>query len=304
VDLIEKYHYDSYLTIIKDMDDCFKSKHHPTILTNPNKGKETYLYKGTMLPNNLVNKKTGDELCFDEYLSTTLEPQTAIKFLNMVPTSDNLIQPVLFIISGYESNPYIHLDWPAVKLLEMKKIKLGPGNDEYEILLPRGCKFRILKKYKTQDFSKYYDADAIALQRVSEFYSDIGDIDSNFLSRRSVKSVLNKPVELTVMEIEYKGRVNKPIIPIHATDPGVLTTMELFLGDIAGATKKSRTIKSIKSGSVKATISKIAIVKIAPQKLINCIEIIYQNIILYYHIFIIRNLFFPFLVQIDSIRQK
>jgi hypothetical protein len=46
----------------------------------------------------------------------------------------------------------------------------------------------------------------LGLQKASVFYSDIGDVSSDFLSRESVKDVINTKVELTVLEVEFVKR--------------------------------------------------------------------------------------------------
>jgi hypothetical protein len=145
----------------------------------------------------------------------------------------------------------------------MDKLKFTAGFDEYELVLPRGCQFKIIKKYRSPDYVKYYDPEAIKLQQASDFYSDIGDVPSDFLSRASVKSAINKPVELTVLEMEFVKQSQKQITPIAATDPGVLTEMKFFLGEIVGKTKnkssrlsRSTTIKKSETGKSKSKTKK------------------------------------------------
>ena len=157
------------------------------------------VYKGTYLPANLINKKPGSIITFGEYLSTTINPKVSFSFMEPGDKQDAQLEPVLLLIRGYDNRPYICLDWQAVATLKMEKLKFTANHDEYEIMIPRGCSFKVIKKYKTQDYNKYYDQDAIALRRANNLYSDIADIPSNFLSRASVKEIINKPVDLTVL---------------------------------------------------------------------------------------------------------
>ena len=256
-EIIQKFHYDAYQNVIKDMDECFVAKSRVPKLINLHPNKKTILYKGTSLPTKLVNKKPGDILEFGEYLSTTLEPEVSFRFLGLGVNRDSPIQPVLLIIHGYDGMPFIFLDWQAVEKAQMDKLKYAPGGDEYELVLPRGCQFKLIRKYRSKDYVKYYNPEKIALEKLSDFYSDIGEVESSFLSRASVKEIINKPIDITVLELEYVKRVGQKITNINANDPGVLTEMELFLGDIVPKTSKSMTIKSNRSDKpIKNTIKK------------------------------------------------
>lgn len=245
-EIIQKFHYDAYQTIIVDMDKCFAAKSRIPKLTNPQPSKKTILYRGSMLPTKLVNKRVGDILEFGEYLSTTLEPEIAFRFLHLGGASDASSKPVLLIIHGYDGKPFIFLDWDAVETHQMDKLKFTHGSDEYELVLPRGCKFKIVKKYRSDEYTKYYKSEAVALQKLSNFYSDIGNIESNFFSRESVKDVINGKIELTVIEVEFVKQLDKKITHINANDPGVLTEIDFFLGDIVPKPNKHKTIKSVR----------------------------------------------------------
>lgn len=243
-EIIQKFHYDAYQDVIKDMDDCFAPKSRVPKLTNPHLNKKTILYRGTSLPAKMLAKRPGDILEFGEYLSTTLEPEIAFRFLGLGADQDTPIQPVLLIIRGYDGRPFIFLDWQAVETKKMNKLKYAPGADEYELVLPRGCQFKIINKYRSKEYAKFYNPEQIALENLSDLYSDIGDVESNFMSRASVKEIINKPIDITVLELEYVKRVAKDVPHISPTDPGVLTEMDLFLGQLVPPTKKKKTIKS------------------------------------------------------------
>lgn len=254
-EIIQKFHYGTYQEIIADIDKCFKTK--TPRLTNPVAGKKTVLYRGTYLPAKLVNKKPGTTITFGEYLSTTLDPKVSFNFMGPEDKRDCEMEPVLLLIRGYDNRPYICLDWQAVATHKMEKLKFMPNHDEYEIMIPRGCSFKVVKKYRTQDYNKYYDQDAIAVRRANNLYSDIAEVHSNFLNRPSVREIINKPVELTILELDFVKQTQQEIQTIHATDQGVLTGIDLFLGEIVHDVKpkisSSRTIKSQKSNSGKTT---------------------------------------------------
>ena len=245
-EIIQKFHYDAYQMVIKDIDTCFAAKSRVPKLTNPHPNKKTILYRGTSLHAKMLAKRPGDILEFGEYLSTTLEPEIAFRFLGLGANRDVPIQPVLLIIRGYDGQPFIFLDWDAVETKRMDKLKYAPGADEYELVLPRGCQFKLIRKYRSKEFAKYYNPEKIALQKLSDFYSDIGDVESNFLSRESVKEIINKPIEITVLELEYVKRTVKDVPHISPTDAGVLTEMDLFLGGLVPPTRKKKTIKASK----------------------------------------------------------
>jgi len=250
-EIIQKFHYGEYQEIIADIDKCFKLK--APHLTNPSAGKKTILYRGTYLPAKLVNKKPGTIITFGDYLSTALDPKVSFNFMKPTNKQNGEIEPVLLIIRGYDGRPYICLDWDAVETHKMDKLKFAPYSDEYEILLPRGCSFKLVKKYRTQDYNQYYNQDAIAIQQASNFYSDIADVPSDFLSRASVKAVITRPVELTILELEFVKCKPDEIQTIRSTDPGVLTGIDLFLGDIVPSTGKGRTSRTTKSKNTEKT---------------------------------------------------
>ena len=87
---------------------------------------------------------------------------------------------------------------------------------------------------------------------MSDLYSDIGEVESSFLSRESVKEVINRPIELLVLELEYVKQSAKDVPHISPTDPGVLTEIDLILGRLVPPVRKKKTIKSGK----KTVISK------------------------------------------------
>lgn len=266
-DLVQKYHVDAYISVINDLDKVFSMPSVPRLISptheSSNRNQGITLYRGANMPRPFIYKRVGDMITFNDYLSTSLSPEIPLFFMNLSDSVFGAIEPILFIIHNYERRPYVYLDWQAVKEGEMSRLKYAPGFDEYEVVLPRGCTFKILKKYKSTEYNKYTNPDRHKLFRVDKLYSDIARVGSDFLDRKSIKSLINKPVELTVMELEFvKQTKPKPIEKLSVFKPTVITGMELNLGDLPVDNKKNSRKSSLRRSksnrSTSATLATLA----------------------------------------------
>jgi hypothetical protein len=202
----------------------------------------------------------GSILTFNEFLSTTLNPEAAFDAIKMYDDDANKTT-VLFLIHNYKDKPYIYLDWKPVLNETMAGLKYEPEGihfDEYEALLPRGCKFKIIKKYKTQEYNEYIGKTNIEkkqLIKINTMYNNIANISNDFFYRNEVKSILSTPFEILVIELEYIS--NKPIkiIPFTVNKPITSSIFINFNQFIKNTTRKSTTkvSKSLKSGKASKT---------------------------------------------------
>ena len=99
--------------------------------------------EGEVLTNK--NTKIGDELIFQNYMSTTTRKTVSLNFTN-IKTSDDTHSCCLFILYNMKNIPYIYLPWDVVykhKNINNSDIKYA-DDDEFEYLLPRNLKFEII----------------------------------------------------------------------------------------------------------------------------------------------------------------
>ena len=99
--------------------------------------------EGEVLTNK--NTKIGDELIFQNYMSTTTRKTVSLNFTN-IKTNDDTHSCCLFILYNMKNIPYIYLPWDVVykhKNINNSDIKYA-DDDEFEYLLPRNLKFEII----------------------------------------------------------------------------------------------------------------------------------------------------------------
>lgn len=202
-DIIFKYHINPYYNAIIQLDKIFRKQTVPKLKSIHPDNPKVILYKGTKAPQTLTAKRPGSLITFNEFLSTSLTPEIAIMFMGIQETK---MDQVLFIIHGYESNPYIYVDWEPTRTGVMKDMKYTPYGDEYEVLLPRGCQFKIIKKYRTTDYNSYYgniELDKHKITKLNPLYNNIDNVNNSFFDRKEVKSILESVFDILVIELEY-----------------------------------------------------------------------------------------------------
>lgn len=106
--------------------------------------------------------------------------------------------------------PFIYLDWKGVYTHKLERLKFDMG-DEYELLLPRECKFKIIKKYKFTEFLEgQRNGNKLAL--INNYYDNVQDLTPSFFKKPEIKEMLSIP-DINVMELEFvEWTKPKPII--------------------------------------------------------------------------------------------
>lgn len=211
---VKKYGPGRLIALIHHIDSIFKKANWPKI---GNIKSINTLYKGVGVPANIYNKLVGSVVTFDEYLSTSISSDVAMKFYSWRETTymrgkENL-KPVFFILRKCNKLPFIYLDWKGVYTHKLERLKFDMG-DEYELLLPRGCKFKIVKKYKFTEFLKG-QRNGSKLALINNYYDNVQDLTPSFFKKPEIKEMLSIP-DINVMELEFV-EWNKPK-PIILTD--------------------------------------------------------------------------------------
>ena len=213
-DIVFKYHINPYYNAIIQLDKIFRKQTVPKLKSIHPDNPMVVLYKGSKVPQSLTVKRPGSIITFNEFLSTSLTPEIATMFMG---TQEPKMDQVLFIIHGYESNPYIYVDWEPTRTGVMKDMKYTPYGDEYEILLPRGCQFKIVKKYSTTEYNSYYghiELDKKKVAKLNPLYDNIDDVNNSFFDRKEVKSILESVFDILVIELEYVATKPAKLKPI------------------------------------------------------------------------------------------
>lgn len=236
---IQKFGPGRLIELIEHIDSIFRKPTWPKIgnLTNIHT-----LYKGSAVPHHMYNKLVGQEITFREYVSTSFSINTAMKFykgsaFSSIMGSEN-VKPVFYIFKKCEKVPFIFLDWTAVESHKLEGLKFQRG-DEYELLLPRGCKFKLVKKSTIAQFINDYQDEQIRVDMLNNYYNNVRDLTPEFFKLPEVKEMLSIP-DIMVMELEFIEWVKPKPIELKETPLQVVITPDIL---------KPKTAKEIKNMS-------------------------------------------------------
>jgi hypothetical protein len=190
----------------------------------------------------MYNKLVGQEITFSEYLSTSFSINTAMIFykesaFGSIMGSEN-VKPVFYVFKKCEKMPFIFLDWTAVDTHKLEGLKFQ-RDDEYELLLPRGCKFKLVKKSTIAQFiTDYYDKNVFSM--LNNYYNNVRDLTPEFFKLPEVKEKLSIP-DIMVMELEFIELVKPMPIELKETPLQVVITPNML---------KPKTAKELKDMSM------------------------------------------------------
>ena len=137
---IVEYKINKIINSIKVIDSIFNKQNIPKL-----EGTEI-LYRGIKGEFDTSKYKIGNEIEMESFLSCSLKSEIAERFVSEIATNNNYC--CMFIIKGCKNLPYIYLQWDILKNKKMSNEKLIYISDEFELVLPRGCKFEITDIYK------------------------------------------------------------------------------------------------------------------------------------------------------------
>jgi hypothetical protein len=198
---VYKYFIRPPMDAIRAMDAVFANPAIPKIPKQMGSdGKPVTLYRGVTIPG-IRKHKVGDVIEMHDYLSTSFSPRVSVGFMELHGEQPDT---VLFVLRGLQGQPYVFLDWKGVEQGKLTGLHAWDGGDEYEYVLPRGMKFRVVKSGFTSEFSKYIGDSIVTIGLDRKLGSDasIDAMNNAFLDRESVRQL----GKLYVMELEFIER--------------------------------------------------------------------------------------------------
>ena len=199
---VYKYFIKTAMDSIRALDAVFARPNIPRI---HGKGSApVVLYSGTSFPGSR-NFKVGDTITMPDYRSTSFSPRVSVGFMGGYGPNS-----VLFVMRGLQGQPYVYLDWDAVRKGTMTGLKAGGlMGDEFEYVLPRGMKFRVVKAGFSSEYGKYISHDMISRQLDEKLGEGEGieKMDDAFFARSSVRAV----GRLYTVELEFVEWKPEPV---------------------------------------------------------------------------------------------
>jgi hypothetical protein len=135
-----EYKINKVINSIKLIDSIFNKQNIPKL-----EGSEI-LYRGIKGEFDTSKYKIGNEIEMESFLSCSFNSEVAERFASQFVTNTNYC--CMFIIKDCKDLPYIYLQWGVSKNEKMTNENLIDYGDEFELVLPRGCKFEITDIYK------------------------------------------------------------------------------------------------------------------------------------------------------------
>lgn len=248
-EFIKKYGPGRLIELIGYIDSIFRKPSWPKV---GNLSNIHTFYRGAAVPHHMYNKLVGQEITFSEYVSTSFSINTAMSFykgsaFGSIMGSEN-VKPVFYVLKKCEKVPFIFLDWSAVDTHKLEGLKFQRG-DEYELLLPRGCKFKLVKKSTIAQFINGYQDEQNRVDMLNNYYNNVRDLTPEFFKLPEVKEKLSIP-DIMVMELEFIELVKPIPIELKDTPLQVVITHDML---------KPKTAKEIKNMSMSNSESGIII---------------------------------------------
>lgn len=134
---VEFYINNVIIKKINILDSIFKKSNIPKLI-----GSER-LFRGSRGHTGTNEKsKIGDEIIFKNFLSTSTEKEVSMNF-TQYDTKKNKTMCCMYVLTNLKDIPYIYIPWNIKK--NLKKEFINTSNiDEFEYLLPRNLKFKII----------------------------------------------------------------------------------------------------------------------------------------------------------------
>ena len=174
------------------------------------------LFRGTRGHSITTDKtKIGDEIIIKNFCSSSTENDISMNFTNLwgwktKQKNENIC--CLYVLSGLKDVPYIYIPWNTKKQLIKQEITVVSG-DEFEYLLPRNLKFKLIKITKglNIDSSEHSPLNKITFEKFEKLLKgkSLNSMDNN-----DIKSIINKLYKkINVYHLEFIEQT--PIKPIE-----------------------------------------------------------------------------------------
>jgi hypothetical protein len=198
------------------------------IFTKPNvnllQGNEL-LYRGSRGHSiTTKNSKVGNEIIFKNFISTSTEQAISEKFIEdfMIKTQTKKQHCCMYVFHNMKDVPFIYLPWNINNSSKLNKQYINLAfKDEFEFLLPRGLKFKIIKKelidFKNNLYTNKY-IKKISFNKFDKMLNNINvNIDKINLSKMNDEDfakIYNKITnKIVTYHLEYIGQ--EPLIPLQ-----------------------------------------------------------------------------------------
>jgi len=180
--IVELYVNKTIIEQINTIDKIFQSSNIQKLQGNE------ILYRGTGGHSiTTKNSRVGNEVIFKNYISTSLEQSISENFLFQRNSKKEKVC-CMYIFHNMKDVPFIYLPWQIKNSDKLSKKTISQTfSDEFEFLLPRGLKFKIIKK-ELVDFKTTWEMDQsvkkISFDKFAKFITSAGiSIDKMNLSK-------------------------------------------------------------------------------------------------------------------------
>jgi hypothetical protein len=217
--LVELYVNKNIVEPINNIDKIFQNPLIPKLT-----GKEL-LYRGTREHSiTTKNSKIGDEIVIKNFVSSSTQQSISEMFI----THKAKDSCCMYVLTNIKDIPFIYLPWNIKASSKLSKYDISQTfNEEFEMLLPRGLKFKITDK-KMNDY-KIIDSWGSRLHTKKMSFAQLDkianklNIDINELSKMSESEIQNiydkMSIKIQTYYLTYIGRdETKPIEP-YIYDP-------------------------------------------------------------------------------------
>jgi hypothetical protein len=198
-----EYGINKLIKSIRTMDNIFEKKNTPKLTEND------ILYRGINAEYDVSKFQIGKELDMESFLSCSFNVNIAEAFTSAYLKNES--HCCMFVIKGYKDVPFIYLQWNYVNLKKVsdENFIMPSGGDEHEIVLPRGCKFKIT------DIHKYIPTKKQMLKNISTG-KVIQLLEKKYKTTEINEEIYEKEISkmfsnLIVVELEYVSRTTIPI---------------------------------------------------------------------------------------------
>ena len=199
---VEYYINKNIVNNINNIDKLFMNKNIPKI-----DGIDV-LYRGTQGDTQTSKKsKIGDEIIFKNFLSTSTKMDNATSFSNNFFNKKSKVKYncCIYILYNVKNIPFIYLPWNIKQNKSLDNFKINMiSSDEFEYLLPRNLKFKIINI--TYDVKPYeYNLNKLK-------FKDLGE----FVDKKNIKKDVNDDKNINNIDYDLiKEKIFKKIKIYH-----------------------------------------------------------------------------------------
>ena len=200
--IVELYMNTQVIKKINCLDDIFKLPDLPKL-----EGRE-HLYRGTSGHTETSDKsKVGDIITFKNYLSSSTLQEVSEEFIGNFwshnKKSNNLC--CMYILHNLKDVPFIYIPWQIKKAHTFETSDISQiFGDEFEYLLPRGLKFKIIK-IESKIYHGYGSTKKLSFSKLDKIITTSSSkYNSSKLNNNSVQKIFDRTTKkITTYHLEY-----------------------------------------------------------------------------------------------------